>query len=68
VAPTRHYLTCGRKPGIFSLLCPFYYVICPWVLVQKFIQSMHIGNPKAVAHVTVDIQCYYAVKPGKKEE
>jgi len=46
VALTRHRVTCGSKPGVegfFPFFGPFLlHVICPKVLVQKFIQSLYI--------------------------
>ena len=61
VAPTRHWVTCGSKPGgwrdFFSLFVSCYLSqdfsskICS-VLVSNF------GYPKAATHVAVGLQCW----------
>ena len=64
VAPTRHQVTCGSKPGvggIFFLLWPF-SVTCYLSLGLSYKVSsvlvLRLGNSKAAARVAVDLQCW----------
>jgi len=62
VALTRHWVTSGSKPGvggIFFLLWPFsvsHYLSI--VFSSKVYSVLRLGNPKAAAHVAVDLQCW----------
>ena len=74
VAPTRHWVTCGLKPGvggIFFLLWPI-SVSCYLSLgFCSNISSVHVhslGNSKATAHVAADLQCRLTVKPVKNRK
>jgi len=69
-----HQVTCGSKPGVggmFFLLWPF-SVTCYLSLGFKVgsvprVHSFRLGNPKAAAHVAVDLQCWFTVSINRIE-
>ena len=65
MAPTRHRVTCSSKPGVaqrdFFLLWPFSvtcYLSLGFSSLVSFCTWFRLGDPKAGAHVAVDLQCW----------
>jgi len=59
VALTRYWVICGSKPGVGgSFFVVAHYLYQVFISKTCSVSVFRLGNPKAAAHVAVDLQCW----------